>query len=216
MSKLVVSENGSIVNQFFLESEVFTIGRGEDNTLRLEDPMVSREHARISTVMHDQILADLNSANGTIVNGAKIDKHILQHGDVIELGRFRLKYLNPKVVHGAAFDRTMMTPAMQSAAKPEVQVSVPARHTRSHFPLGAIIGKSGKETELNRVLHVVGAAGKQLAAINRRPQGYTVTHVYGRRTPRVNGERIGAGPRLLKANDVIEVGGETLQFLLKT
>lgn len=59
---------------------------------------MSREHVRITTVMQDQILIDLGSANGTLVNGVRIDKHILQHGDTIELGRFQLMYPNSKVV----------------------------------------------------------------------------------------------------------------------
>src|SRR5688572_21691040 len=161
--------------------------------------MISREHAQITTVMHDHILADLGSANGTVVNGATIGEHILQHGDVIELGRFRLKYVNPKVVHGAAFDRTIMTPGAQpGGVKPVVETSVPARKARSDFPvatLQALNGKkAGDEARLDRPLFVVGDPGKQLAVINRRPQGYFITYVSGRKTPRVNGKQIGLEP----------------------
>jgi hypothetical protein len=125
-----------------------------------------------------------------------------------------LKYLNPKVVHGAAFDRTIMAPAVRVTT--DDAAVVPARQTRAHFPSAMLVRNSGEEIELRRVLHRVGVPGKQLAVINRRPQGYFVTHVSGRRTPRVNGDRIGAEPRLLKSGETIEVAGEALQFFLKT
>jgi pSer/pThr/pTyr-binding forkhead associated (FHA) protein len=221
MSKLVVSVDDEMVDQCFLERDVFTIGRGDMNALKLEDPMISREHAQITTVMQDHILADLGSANGTLVNGVRIDQHILQHGDVIELGRFRVKYVNPKVVHGAAFDRTMMTPGVQrDDAKPAVETSVPARKACHDFPLGTLAALNGKkpgaESKLERVLLVVGVPGKQLAVINRRPQGYFITHVSGRRTARVNGRQIGLEPRQLKTEDVIKVAGSQFKFLLNS
>ncbi|MGH8727019.1 MAG: FHA domain-containing protein [Burkholderiales bacterium] len=220
MSKLVVSLDDAIVDQCFLSNELFSIGRGDGNTLKLDDSMISREHARITTVMEDHILADAGSANGTHVNGIKIEQHILQHGDVIELGRFRLKYVNPKVVHGAAFDRTMMTPSVNPAdAKTAVETSVPARRAANEFPLGALItmngAKAGEESSLSRVLFMLGIAEGQLAVINRRPMGYFITHVSGRRTPRVNGRAIGLEPHTLASNDVIEVGGSQFKFFLK-
>lgn len=217
MSKLIVSVDDEIVNQCFLEHEIFTIGRGESNTLKLDDPMISREHAEITTVVHDQIVADLKSANGTMVNGAKVDKHILQHGDVIELGRFRLKYLNPKVIHGAAFDRTMMAPGAASTGTPaRIETSVPAHRNCEDFPLGSLRQLNGTraETRLKRVLFTLGIAGKNLAVIHRRPQGYFITHVSGRWKARVNGKAIGPEPRALKAEDVIEAGGIKFRFLL--
>jgi pSer/pThr/pTyr-binding forkhead associated (FHA) protein len=215
MAKLIVSAEGEVVSQRFLEEGVLTIGRGEDNSLVLDDERVSRQHATITTVAQDEVLADLKSANGTFVNGSAIDTRILQHGDVIELGRFRLKYLNPKVVQGAAFDRTMMTAPMQEAAVTHVDAAVPARHTEVNSPLGVIKdAATGEEIELSRVLHVIGVPQRHFAIINRRPRGYFLTHALGRRGPRVNGKRIGREPRLLKSGDIIEIAGMKHRFFI--
>src|SRR5258706_6118008 len=92
MAKLVVSLNGRIVGNYFLEQPTFSIGSLDDNDLCLATPGVSRTHARISSLGNDDILEDLNSANGTLVNGKPIATRILQQDDVIEIADYRIRY----------------------------------------------------------------------------------------------------------------------------
>ncbi|HEY5310832.1 MAG TPA: FHA domain-containing protein, partial [Casimicrobiaceae bacterium] len=88
MAKLVLSSGGSIVFQCFVDKERLSVGRDPTNQIVVDDSSVSREHAQIVAVGNDHIIVDLASANGTFVNGRRMLRHILQHGDVVEFGAF--------------------------------------------------------------------------------------------------------------------------------
>jgi hypothetical protein len=64
-----------------------TIGREEGNVIQLNDDRVSRYHVKIQEDDHQLVLTDLESTNGTRVNGEDIQLRILRHGDLITLGR---------------------------------------------------------------------------------------------------------------------------------
>lgn len=68
-----------------------TLGRGKDNDLRIQDPGVSRHHAVVSLVAEQIVLEDLNSTNGTFVNGERVSRAALVSGDRIRLGRATLR-----------------------------------------------------------------------------------------------------------------------------
>ncbi len=67
--KLEFSFNSSKLGEFVLDKEVMTIGRKEDNDIRIENLAVSGHHAKLLTIFEDSFLEDLNSTNGTFVNG---------------------------------------------------------------------------------------------------------------------------------------------------
>ena len=96
MAKLVLSSGGSVVFQCFVDKDRLGVGRDPTNQIVVDDPSVSRAHAAIVPVGNDHILEDLASANGTFVNGTRMSRRILQHGDVAEFGAFSLRYLNPR------------------------------------------------------------------------------------------------------------------------
>lgn len=227
MAKLVISLNGEVLGHYFLDKDRFTIGRKPTNDLQLDADGVSKEHAAITTVGNDQILEDLRSTNGTFINGRRVERHILQNNDVITISIYQLKYINQKARPDMDFDKTMMIRALGGEADREgprtvaqVATAIPtARQVKTSFPLGGvktIVGThAGQEIELNRVLATFGKSGEQVAVINRRPHGYFITHVEGKKFPLVNGKSVGAEPYLLKSDDVIEVGGDKLRFFLK-
>lgn len=232
MAKLVLTLDGDVLGYHFLDQARFSIGRKPNNDMHIDDSSVSKEHAVILTVGNDQILEDLDSTNGTLVNGSKIKKHILQNNDVIDIGRYQIRYVNQKAQVGMDFDRTMMMmPVMnlrrsrerdetptQAAEQVDTAVSV-ARMANSSFPLGGVKGiqgvHAGQTLELKRPLATFGKAGVQVAVINRRPHGYFITHVEGRTSPQVNGHSIGMEPRELQEGDEIVVDGERLRFFLR-
>lgn len=230
MAKLVLSLNGNVLGSYFLEKERFLIGRRAECDIVIHDQGVSKEHALIVTVGNDQILEDLESTNGTRVNGRRIERHILQNGDVIEIGRYRLKYVNQKALPDMDFDKTLIIPALarekflpqgQKPVPPGAQVETAvaqARAVKNVFPLAAVRvlagERAGQEIELNRPITAFGRPG-QSAIISRRPHGYFLTHVVGRKKPVVNGKTIGEEPHPLDNLDQIEIAGEKLQFFLK-
>jgi hypothetical protein len=227
MAKLVISLNGDVLGHYFLDQDRFTIGRRPTNDLQLDADGVSKEHAAIATVGNDQILEDLLSTNGTFVNGRRTERHILQNNDVVSIGSYQLKYLNQKAKPDMDFDKTMLINALGGQEDREgprtvsqVATAIPtARQVKTSFPLGGVKSvagaRAGQEIELNRVLATFGKSGEQVAVINRRPHGYFITHVEGKKFPLVNGKSVGAEPYLLKSDDVIEVGGDKLRFFLR-
>ena len=230
MAKLVLSLNGTVLGNYFLEKDRFIIGRRPTCDIQINDQGASKEHAVILTVGNDQIIEDLKSTNGTQVNGEKTDRHILQNGDVIEIGRYKIKYVNAKAIPDMDFDKTLMIPAFdRSKLQPvnadtesqgsHVETAVAtARSVKSVFPLGAVktlAGKeAGQEIELVRPITSLGRPGNT-AIISRRPHGYFLTHVSGRKMPVINGRAIGTEPHPLDNFDQIEVDGEKMQFFLK-
>jgi FHA domain len=227
MAKLIVSQNGEILDNRFLDEGSFTIGSLAESDLCLAAQGVSRSHARITSVGNDDILEDLRSTNGTLVNGQPITRHILQNDDVIEIADVQIRYRNHKAVDGPSFDRTMIIQASalvgDAPAQPVGAYALATAKKERRFGAGNRMGMlrvfngphRSKQIELSRVLHTVGIPGKQLAVINARPHGYFITHVEGKKPARVNGKTIGPQPQPLAPDDVIEVGDEQLLFYLK-
>ena len=228
MAKLVMSSGGAIVHQCFLDQERLNVGRQADNQVVIDDPAVSEKHAAIIPIGNDHVLQDLQSVGGTFVNGSRVSRHILQHGDVIKLGAFYLRYMNPRASADRDLERTMLITGLQAHLDAVRQSSRPAaeearvpsaRHARVHFPKGKIRmvagQRTGEVTVLDRVVATFGTRGDHLAVITRRPHGYFVTHVEGRSYPRVNGRPIGKDTHALRHGDVIDVADERLQFFLE-
>jgi pSer/pThr/pTyr-binding forkhead associated (FHA) protein len=227
MAKLVLSSGGSIVYQCFLDKERVNIGKAPHNQVVIDDPAVGEEHAVIIPVGNDHILQSLQSINGTLVNGSRVVRQILQHGDVMQFGVFYLRYLSPRVSADRDLDRTILITGLQrrvdsaqfGSSPPARVVKVPSpRLAGIRFPKGrvrVIAGSGAGDTiTLDRVVATFGKPGKELAVVTRRPQGYFITHVEGRRHPRVNRRSIGKEARVLRHGDVIEVADEKLEFLL--
>lgn len=121
MAKLILSLDGTVLKEVPLDKERLTIGRRPHNDLQIDNLAVSGEHALIVTILNDSFLEDLGSTNGTLVNGVPIKKHILQHNDVVEIGKYKLKYLAEHLATGvqqaaADFEKTMVI-RPQAAAK---------------------------------------------------------------------------------------------------
>ena len=109
MSKLILSLEGQVIREIELNKGRMTIGRKPHNDIQIENLAVSGEHAAIATILNDSFLEDLDSTNGTLVNGSPVSKHVLQNGDIIEIGKFRLEYLNPQATQATPdFERTMI------------------------------------------------------------------------------------------------------------
>lgn len=227
MAKLVLSSGGSIVYQCFLDQARVTIGSERHNQVVIDDPAAEAEHAVIIPVGNDHILEDLRSARGTFLNGMRVTKHILQHGDVVQFGAFHLRYLNPRVSVERDLERTMLITGLErfgagksgeSGPPPEKTRISSARVQTSRLPKGRVRviagSRAGETIELDRVVATFGRAGDQLAVIARRPHGYFITHVEGRRSPRVNRRPVGKDARGLHNGDVIEVADLKLEFLL--
>ena len=237
MAKLILSMDGLVLKEITLTKERTTIGRKPHNDIQIDNLAVSGEHAVIVTILNDSFLEDLGSTNGTLVNGQPIKKHFLQPNDVIELGKYKLKYINeaPKAAAAADFEKTMVlrpgtmprpapAPVQTSAAAASMATAATAAPAQAPAPAaparqGAIQLLSGanvgKELLLTKALTTLGKPGVQVAVITRRPQGYLITHVEGANFPVVNGKTLDAQAHPLNDHDVIEIAGTKMEFFYK-
>jgi len=236
MARLMLSLDGSILAEYNMNKERYTIGRLPDNDIRIDNPAVSGHHSLIINILNDSFLEDLNSTNGTYVNGKLIKKHAMQNGDVITVGHHQLRFVDSQ--DGDAeqdeFEKTMViTPSTQGEERiRRVGVAVDhaakavAANKRPGVPdnatalpkakLQVLSGAfAGRELELTKALTTLGRPGVQVAAITRRAEGYFIVHVDSGKEndfPQVNGVPIGPQARRLNDNDVVQLAGVKMGF----
>jgi pSer/pThr/pTyr-binding forkhead associated (FHA) protein len=228
MARLILSLDGTVLAEYNMNKERYTIGRLPDNDIRIDNPAVSGHHSLIINILNDSFLEDLNSTNGTYVNGKLIKKHALQHGDVITAGHHQLRFVEDDEAQQDEFEKTMV---IQPSARPVERIraavadssTTAARRTLGNgtpaikkAKLQVLSGAfAGRELELTKALTTLGRPGVQVAAITRRAEGYFIVHVDSEgdeNFPLVNGARIGAQARKLSDNDVIQLAGVKMGF----
>lgn len=238
MARLILSLDGNVLAEYNMSKERYTIGRLPDNDVRIDNSAVSGHHSLIINILNDSFLEDLNSTNGTYVNGKLVKKHALQHGDVITIGQHQLRYVDDSHDDSAdpdEFERTMIirpgssgtpnAPSLDSVNKavanlnPDAApIGEPKAAVLPKGKLQVLSGKfAGKELVLTKALTTLGQPNIQVAAISRRAEGYFIIHVESGKAgnyPIVNGEPIGPQARSLKDNDVIELAGVKMGFFL--
>jgi hypothetical protein len=173
-AKIILSMEGVVLQEYALNKERMTIGRKAHNDIVIDNLAVSGEHAAIVTIQNDSFLEDLDSTNGVMVNGMATKKHFLQNNDVIEIGKYKIKYLNdqPTQTTAADFERTMVlrAPVKPAANKstlsttqaiPTVVTSENALDATGKFnATGPLSSASGKPS----VAEVAGSASGKLAS----------------------------------------------------
>jgi pSer/pThr/pTyr-binding forkhead associated (FHA) protein len=131
MAKLILSLDNALLSEYTLDKERTTVGRRPSNDIQIDNLAVSGEHAAIIQMGKDYFIEDLDSTNGTLVNAKAVKKHLLQHADVIEFGKYQLKYINEAALANIGmgggeddFEKTMIIrpsamKAMEPAKKPD-------------------------------------------------------------------------------------------------
>ncbi|HEX9207911.1 MAG TPA: FHA domain-containing protein [Steroidobacteraceae bacterium] len=238
MARLVLSIDGQELAEYNMSKERYTIGRLPDNDIRIDNPAVSGHHALIINILNDSFLEDLNSTNGTYVNGKIVKKHAMQHGDVITVGHHALRFVDSGADEPAdEFEKTMVI-SPREAANLKVPGIRPAAPTQPTAPaagpapgpaafsagvlpkarLQVLSGQfAGRELELVKTLTTLGRPGVQVAAIARRADGFYIVHVESGREgdyPLVNGAAIGQQARKLHDNDVVQLAGVKMGFFV--
>jgi pSer/pThr/pTyr-binding forkhead associated (FHA) protein len=151
MAKLILSMDGLVLKEIPLAKERTTIGRKPHNDIQIDNLAVSGEHAVIVTILNDSFLEDLGSTNGTVVNGNAIKKHFLQNNDIIELGKYKLKFV------GEAAPAAGAAPAGEKADFEKTMVLRPSQMKAAADQAKAMAAAAGG-----------GAAGAQAAAVAQR------------------------------------------------
>jgi pSer/pThr/pTyr-binding forkhead associated (FHA) protein len=223
MGKLVVSLDGVVIKEVQIIKDKTTLGRRPYNDIVIDNLAVSGEHAVLQMVGQDVFIEDLNSTNGTYINGKAVKKQLLAHNDTVEIGKYKIKYL---VEEGADYEKTMiMRPGAQpaGAAAPAFSQTSGLGSNSGFGTLGASSNPAsikvlngaaaGREVSLTKVVTTVGKPGVQVASITKRPGGYVIAHVEGTHRPAINGAPLTGDSVHLKNGDVIELAGTQMQFI---
>jgi hypothetical protein len=239
MGKLVVSLDGVVIKEVQITKDKTSLGRRPYNDIVIDNLAVSGEHAVLQLVGRDVFIEDLNSTNGTYINGKAVKKQLLQHNDTVEIGKYKIKYL---IEEGSDYEKTMIMrpgsplPTMAAGgfnSQHGLSGSSPSPAPHSGMgglgSLGSGFGSfpsqtpasikvlngaaAGREVQLTKVVTTVGKPGVQVASITKRPGGYVFAHVEGSARPTVNGNAVASEPVHLKSGDVIELAGTQMQFV---
>ena len=221
MPKMIVSIDGVVIKEVQLTKDRTSLGRRPYNDIVIDNLAVSGEHAVLQMSGNEVHLEDLNSTNGTYVNGKAVKKQLLQNSDVVEIGKYKIKYVNEALEAG--FEKTMVIKAGSAGLAPAAPViaglppaapPVAAAGSSANAAIKVMSGAAaGREVPLVKVVTTIGKPGVAVAAITKRPHGFVIAHVEGANRPSLNGAQIGAEPVALKNGDVLELAGTQMQFV---
>lgn len=240
MLKLTILQDSKIQSEHEISANTTTLGRHKDNDICIDNLSISGHHAHILMIGDDCFIEDLNSSNGTYVNGNLIKKYALKSGDEIKIGKYQLNFMNDSIPATPAapegeFEKTMII-RPDSVGMPEkagnsnidkqmgeIAAKLASEHNSVKAPvklnkasLQLLSGaNSGKTLPLTKILTTLGKPGVQVAAITRRPTGYYILHVEGGANsghPTINGDPVGSKASPLNNNDIIEVAGIKMEF----
>ncbi len=200
MSKITVMLDGMVVGEFALTSEKTTLGRRPYNDVVLDNLTVSGEHAVLHRAGNRVTVEDLHSTNGTYLGGKAIKKEDLRNGDVLEMGKYRIRF------EAAALGDDERTTAPSPVA--------PASPAELRGSIKVLSGPAtGREMALTKVVTTIGKPGLSVAAITQRRHNFFVHHIEGTDRMTVNGETVGEEPCVLHHGDRISLAGTEMQFV---
>ena len=227
MPKMIVSIDGVVIKEVQLTKDRTTLGRRPYNDVVIDNLAISGEHAVFQMTGNDVFIEDLNSTNGTYVNGKAAKKQQLVNGDTVEVGKYKIKFVSEVAADG--FEKTMMvrpgmvppSPVAPAPMAASPSAFVPARPAAAAPMASTALASikvlsgaaAGREVPLTKVVTTIGKPGVAVAAITKRQHGFVVHHVEGAGNPALNGAPIGTDPVPLKNGDLIELAGTQMQFV---
>lgn len=220
MAKIFVTLDDNLIKVVPLLKERMTLGRRPYNDIVVDNLAVSGEHAALQAIGSEYYIEDLNSTNGTFINGKKIKRQILYAGDSIEIGKYTIKYANdvvdPKATVSAngkgGKDGDHAQDDLPSTEK--LNLFEQTRFAEVYVAIKILSGTStGKEMPLVKVVTTIGKPGEAVIAITKRPKSYVVAHVEGANHPTLNGVSFGIDAVPLKNGDLFELAGTAMQFI---
>ncbi|MFM8768375.1 MAG: FHA domain-containing protein [Rubrivivax sp.] len=213
MSKLVISLDGVVIKEALIAKEKTTLGRRPYNDIVIDNLAVSGEHALLHLVGADVVLEDLNRTTGPYINGKAVKKQQLSHSDIIEIGKYKIKYL---AAGAAESDRAMTSDRGGPVTVPASDFGLLGTPDQPATPASIRVlngAAAGREVLLTKEKTTLGKPGVQVAAIQKRGSSYVFSHVEGALRPSVNGVPVSGDGLPLRNGDVIELAGTRMQFI---
>ena len=191
MAKLIISLDGVTVREVVLDRDHISLGRRPYNHIVLDNLAVSGDHAIFQYVDGAFYVEDVNSTNGTSVNGVKVKRQQLWHGDVIGIAKFRLRFDFP-------LEEERVEPQVTGVLNSSIRV---------------ISGPSaGRTVKLTKPVTTLGKPGIAVASITRRAENFVLRYIEGSRPLTCNGNVIAARDHILVDGDEIDLAGVQMCF----
>src|SRR5450830_133152 len=194
MAKIIVTFNGLVQQEVSITKSRMTVGRRPGNDIVIDHLTVSGQHAAIDTTPNGSFVLDLGSTNGTMVNSQPIKKHLLQHDDVIDIGKYKLRFQvekNAQVQPISGAENASLGPAKIKVMNGN---------------------NAGKELVLTKPITTIGSPGMQVVAIAKHQYHYSISHLEGATKPKIN-EREIVGQMILADGDMIDLMSTKMQFI---
>lgn len=215
MDKIVILQNGNVLNEVELDKQQLVIGRDEKNGVHLSDPSVSRRHALLSSALDEYFIEDLGSTNGTLLNDRPVTKHILKSGDLLRLGEYVLSFERAaQELIGDDEDPEKTQVIRRVAPKPPQAPPPPKMIAPKTATLKYFGGpKKGESEMIDRSLYTLGKPGGDVAVIARRSQGFYLMKIGKNSVPTINDKKVDVGGGIkLHDGDRVEVGENAVEI----
>lgn len=205
MPQLIASVEGVEVKHVYITKERTTLGRRADNDIVLDNPAVSGQHCVFELKgLSDVFIEDNGSTNGTFVNNVRVKRHKLEDEDVISISRFRIRYRASTSDTGFGATAMMTMSSMSASLAPT-----------AHASFRVLSGTSaGLEMPVVKAVSTYGKPGSAVISVSHRRTGFFASVVDATQPPTINGKPMGADPVLLSNDDVIDLAGTQMQFVL--
>ena len=230
MAKIQIKFKDAVIKEVPLTQDPLTIGRRTGNDIVIDNQAISGSHARIFQEDQTYFIEDLNSLNGTFLNGQKVSKYALKQGDIILIGNHTIEFLSDKPpeadaakpgIRGRSMNETMvLSPSDQkkilaSTEKVEVLggfIIIEGSTDKKDYLLKDRITTIGKDD--GAVIRIKGFFAPKVAAlVNRRKEGYFINPSSGKDL-KINDQKV-AQRYDLKDGDIVEIGDLKMQFYIK-
>jgi len=217
MPKITVMMDGAVLDEVTLTKERTTIGRRPYNDVVIENLTVSGEHAVLTMVGNQVTIEDLHSTNGTYLDGKAVKQQLLRHGDLLEVGKYKIKFESEPAE--SEFEKTMLfkprVPAQAApAVAPVAAVAAPAAAVEMRGSIKVLTGAAaGREMALTKIVTTIGKPGVSVAAITQRRHNFFIHHVEGADPLLLNDSVVGEEPCVLRQGDRIVLAGTEMQFI---
>jgi len=216
MPKLMLKFEAAFIREIKLDKPAFSLGRKPDNDIVLDNAAVSGHHCKMYESGGTWFVEDLNSTNGTFVNGKKTLKSGLKPGDIVTLVKYSLVFTEDSAPAGAAKAEQTLPPQRGKPPQGALEVLENPADARKDFELTALstyIGKSAQAAIPYKAGGLFGGGPELAVVITLRPEGYYLNPIkegYSKYNGNALNEKV-----MLKDDDVIEVGATRFRFFVK-
>ena len=200
MPRLIISLDGVVIKEAALTKDRMSLGRRLYNDVVIDHLAISGEHAVVQMSGNGVFIEDLNSTNGTYVNGVTVKRQQLHHHDVVEIGKYSLQYV----------DEGSSSNSLDAAATDGAAAGAAPANALIRVISGIAVGR---EIALVKLVTTIGKPGVAVATITKNLDGFVVAHVEGVSRLILNGATMGSKAVALKDGDMIELAGTQMQFV---